>query len=218
MSQSLDTLNTSTVSFTMIYLITGTSYVEIPTAKHIRSLEDVYECLVTNVPLSLYHPFAFLSLEFVNDWLTAIGMQYIRECRSRQPDRTLLCLKESVTTLLRKLIGDVDQKRAIFAIGEIAEMEFQIIRVDQRDETKPGLYVEVSDGSEVAHDAKYWADTGDDAVSVIGHVSIQTFETLLLPEVRILLEEVDHGEPENLEDFVEEAVLNITNNLFGLPR
>lgn len=181
--------------------------VEVPAARSIDSLEAVSEWF-KELNMPCYSGSAFISIELANDRLTEEGKMRLDEYADGTPDRLALLLRESVISFAGKL---VNLSIAPQEDWEIETLELQVLNIERRIDTIPGVVVETSYHTNITEDVKWWGDRLPG--SVIGHITIQVYNDALLDDTKNCLESLDNGDPDKIEGLIQDSVKNIIANL-----
>lgn len=178
---------------------------EVPTARRFDSLKSVSTWI-----RGLGHPMsalAFVSIEILDSQIQSHSRELIGRCADGAPDQLILLLKDPIISLARSLSSLEN------SVGEkIEKLEFHIFGLpDGIPCITPGTFVEVSHGDTIADDVEWWGNQMPG--TIFGHISIEVYHEMLLPEAAALVEKQHHGSPEDLEAAVTDGILSIFRHI-----
>lgn len=188
------------------------TYIEIPAARSIQSLEGVLKWL-EKLNMSELAAQAFISIEISNDRLPVLTQKLIAFYKIDE-DLTGLhfFLQEPIIALVEALVVRPPVITPTDS-DEIETIELQILDIEKRADTIPGIVIETSQGHDIASDRQWWSDK-DLPGSVLGHLSIEIFSDTLVPKVQQCLTDMEFGDPEGLEEYIQAPALVIAKKLF----
>lgn len=211
-----NTPSTSVIRFAALWAkfpnMDAKTYIEIPTAKRIQSLKDLLKW-VEKLNMSELAAQAFISIEISNDRLPVLTQKLIAFYKiDEDPTGLHFFLQEPIIALVETLvvrppvISPTDSDK-------IETIELQILDIEERADTAPGIVIEASQGRDIASDRQWWSDK-DLPGSVLGHLSIEIFSDTLVPKVQQCLTDMEFGDPEGLEEYIQAPALVIAKKLF----
>lgn len=181
--------------------------VEVPAAKNIGSLKSASEWLrKLGVPCIAS---AVVWIELSESRLTEKSEMLLIDYEHGITDFLILQLRKSVIAFAEKF---VDLSIAANHDWAVETLDFKILDIEKRDDTVPGIFVEVSHGASISDDTRWCGDRLPG--SVIGHITIQVYSDALLDDAKTALESLHlEGDPDKLEELVQDSVKNIIANL-----
>jgi hypothetical protein len=198
------------------------TYLEAPsTMRTIKSLADVVAWTETLGPfprmissgdvVSSLHACAFVTIEIIDDLVSRRSLKLLKEYSDGIPDRLLLLAEKPAISLVQKLIrapeGSDNTETEVF--------KFHIFELpDGIPCIAPGTFVEVSHGDNIADNVAWWQETSDGLPGTIfGHISIEVYRRMLLPEAIEIIEKHYHGSPEDLEALLEDDIKSLFDRI-----
>lgn len=213
------TLPTKIVRFAVLWAafpnIKAKTYVEVPAVKRIQSLEDVIQWLERlNMPYEVVAQ-AFVSVEILGDRPPLNIKKIIQDHEENGHSDSLISLLNGPISALIDTIAIRQTAKIPDGNGDIETIELQILDIEKRDDTTPGIVVETSHGHDIAGDVEWWASAADFPGSVFGHISIEIFNSTLVAEANECLEAMYLGEPEKMEQLIGDKTLDIAKKLLA---
>lgn len=180
-----------------------------PATPELRSLNSVSRWIKRQE--SHLHACAFFTIEVLNDYYTSQARNISQAFQNDFPGLFAQSLKKPAIALTEKLIENPESDHGT----ETEEFEFHIYALPNGvpSVSKPGTYVEISHGRNIDDNTAWW--DGQLPGIIFGHISIEIYKEMLLPEAAALVEKHYHGSPEDLEALVEDDIKSLFRYITG---
>lgn len=177
-------------------------HMEIP-ASRFKSLEDISKWL-----LDFHLPIVCHALILIE--IPTAQLEKTWEVKYPQSDHLVSLLREGCIALVNTL---VEQSMDPHGNDEVEQLEFVVIRIDERNGTTPGTYIEVAHGNDIASETEWWGDQLPG--SIIGYMLIEVYRDTLPLNVRSAIASQYLGELDLLESLVEGSIKSIISPLLS---
>lgn len=154
---------------------------------------------------------AFIEFEFLDHKLSETGKQIIGAYENGFPEKFINLIKEPVITLVEKLI---DQPKPEHEQSETEAIRFNILNIEEHVDTIPGIYAEITLGSNISDGIKQWKGADSPPDDIIGHVAIEVYSAALSEDAKHYLKVMELGDPEEMEELVKDGIASIFSKLF----
>jgi len=188
--------------------------VEIPTARSVVSLESISELLGRFRDGIPSFALAYVQVEIARHHLSERAAQCFADNERSVPEQLANLLRGPLTALMEKFIATPPDQLPIEE--RVAEtLELQIFDVHEHVDTVPGTYVEVSNGHDVRADLDYWEQfqRTDRPDENFGHLTIEYYPYHIQPDMQVLIDHYQRGEPGALEEAIRDTAVGIFRSL-----